>query len=176
MPQYSEKRRIGNIAEDVSAAFLVKSDHKVLDRNYLRKWGELDIVSVDRSDTIHFIEVKCKTVGFITGLPAGRREMSVDDTQNLVSRQVSQKSFTTNNFKIELSRESSDEKDDEYSPEDNVHYHKQKRMMRAIETYIMENPEKMGDREWQIDVLAVALDFSRETAIMRHIENVIFDI
>ncbi|MEK7630511.1 MAG: YraN family protein [Patescibacteria group bacterium] len=169
MPQYSEKRRIGNIAEDVSVVFLVKSGHMVLDRNYLKKWGELDIVSVDRSDTIHFIEVKSKTIGF-------SREMNIDNTQNLVSRQVSQKSFTANTFKIELSRESIDEESDGYRPEDNVHYFKQKRMMRAIESYIMENESKMGDREWQIDVLAVALDFSRETAIMRHIENVIFDI
>ena len=169
MPKYSEKRQIGNVAEDISVMFLVKSGHRILDRNYLKKWGELDIVSVDRSDTIHFIEVKCKTIGF-------SREMSIYNTQSIVSRQVSQKSFTANNFKIELSRESSDEKDDEYRPEDNVHYHKQKRMMRAIESYIMESSEKMGDREWQIDVLAVALDFSRETAIMRHIENVIFDI
>ncbi len=169
MLKYSEKRQIGNVAEDVSAVFLVKRGHRILDRNYLKKWGELDIVSVDQSDTIHFIEVKCKTVGF-------SREISIGNTKNLVSRQVSQKSFTAYNFKIELSRESSDQENDEYRPEDNVHYHKQKRMMRAIETYMMENEEKMGDREWQIDVLAVALDFSRETAIMKHIKNVIFDV
>ncbi len=169
MLKYSEKRQIGNVAEDVSAVFLVKRGHRILDRNYLKKWGELDIVSVDQSDTIHFIEVKCKTVGF-------SREISIGNTKNLVSRQVSQKSFTAYNFKIELSRESSDQENDEYRPEDSVHYHKQKRMMRAIETYMMENEEKMGDREWQIDVLAVALDFSRETAIMKHIKNVIFDV
>ncbi|MBS4052217.1 MAG: YraN family protein [Methylomonas sp.] len=169
MAKYSEKRQIGNIAEDISAMFLVKSGHRILDRNYLKKWGELDIVSVDRSDTIHFIEVKCKTVGF-------SRETLAENHYNSVSRQVSQKSFTDIDFKIELSRESPDEENDEYRPEDNVHYHKQKRMMRAIETYIMENPNKVGDREWQIDVLAVTLDFSRETAIMKHIENVIFDV
>ncbi|MEK7649607.1 MAG: YraN family protein [Patescibacteria group bacterium] len=169
MPKYSEKRQIGNIAEDISAMFLVKSGHKILDRNYLKKWGELDIVSVDRSDTIHFIEVKCKTIWF-------SRETLSENTNNLVSQYVSQKSFTKDSFKIELSRESYNEENDEYRPEDNVHYHKQKRMMRAIESYMMENQDKMGEREWQIDVLAVALDFSRETAIMRHIENVIFDI
>ena len=169
MPQYSEKRRIGNIAEDVSVMFLVKRGHKILDRNYLKKWGELDIVSVDRSDIVHFIEVKSKTIGF-------SREMGIENDESNVSRQVSQKSFTANTFKIELSRESIDDDNDDYRPEDNVHYFKQKRMMRAIESYIMENENKVGDREWQIDVLAVTLDFLRETAIMRNIENVIFDI
>lgn len=169
MPKYSEKRRIGNIAEDVSETFLVKSGYRILDRNYLRKWGELDIVSVDRSDIVHFIEVKCKTIGF-------SREMFIGNEENNVSRPVSQKSFTDKNFKIELSRESVDNESEEYRPEDNVHYFKQKRMMRAIESYIIENQEKIGDREWQIDVIAVALDFSRETATIRHVENVIFDV
>lgn len=53
----TNKRRLGNIGEAVACAYLEKHGFTVLDRNYLRKWGELDIVA-RRGDLIHFIEVK----------------------------------------------------------------------------------------------------------------------
>ncbi len=53
----TEKRRLGNIGENVAVEFLVRRGHKILDRNYLKKWGEIDIVSL-KSGVIHFVEVK----------------------------------------------------------------------------------------------------------------------
>ncbi len=54
---YSEKRQFGNIGENVACVFLEKRGFKVLERNYLRKWGELDIVAT-KGGVIHFVEVK----------------------------------------------------------------------------------------------------------------------
>lgn len=53
----SAKRQFGDVGENVACAFLEKHGFKILDRNYLRKWGELDIVA-ERSGVIHFVEVK----------------------------------------------------------------------------------------------------------------------
>lgn len=51
------KRKFGDIGEDIASRFLEKRGFEIIDRNYLRKWGEIDIVA-KKSEVIHFIEVK----------------------------------------------------------------------------------------------------------------------
>ena len=41
----------------MACRFLVKQGFKVLDRNYNKKWGEIDIVA-EKDKIFHFIEVK----------------------------------------------------------------------------------------------------------------------
>ena len=53
----TNKRKLGDIGENVACVFLVKQGYEILDRNYLRKWGELDIVA-KRGSMVHFVEVK----------------------------------------------------------------------------------------------------------------------
>ena len=62
----TEKREIGDVGENAVADRLINTGHIILDRNYLKPWGELDIVSKYK-DCIHFIEVK--TVTRVTGSP-----------------------------------------------------------------------------------------------------------
>ena len=79
----TEKRKLGDIGENIACDYLINHGFEVLDRNYLRKWGELDIV-VKKSNIIHFIEVKsvsCVTlpidVTHITSKDAYRPEENV---------------------------------------------------------------------------------------------------
>ena len=64
----SEKRKLGDICERLAARYLVSREYKILVRNYLKKWGEIDIVALEsvsrETPTIHFIEVKGQTVKF----------------------------------------------------------------------------------------------------------------
>lgn len=53
----TEKQIIGRIGEDFSCDYLKKDGYTIVDRNYLRKWGEIDIVA-KKARKIHFIEVK----------------------------------------------------------------------------------------------------------------------
>lgn len=57
----SEKRRVGDIGENVACVFLLKHGFEILDRNYLRKWGELDIVA-RKGVVVHFVEVKSVSI------------------------------------------------------------------------------------------------------------------
>lgn len=59
MPK-TEKRKIGDIGEEFTARFLEKRGYKIVERNYLKKWGEIDIVAQNK-DGLHFIEVKSLT-------------------------------------------------------------------------------------------------------------------
>ncbi len=119
----TQKQKIGEIGESVACEFLVKHNFLIKDRNYRKKWGEIDIVA-EKDKILHFIEVK--TVSHIT----------------------------------------------EHQPEENVHLWKQKRLARAIRTYLLEKkiPE---ETEWQLDVMAIFLDFKTRRAKVRITENII---
>jgi putative endonuclease len=47
----------GALAESIVCDCLVSRGYKIIDRNYSRKWGELDIVALKKG-TLHFVEVK----------------------------------------------------------------------------------------------------------------------
>ncbi|MEK9181558.1 MAG: YraN family protein [Patescibacteria group bacterium] len=53
----SEKQKIGEIGETVAVKFLMKHAFSILDRNYTKKWGEIDIVA-KKDSKLYFIEVK----------------------------------------------------------------------------------------------------------------------
>ena len=53
----TEKQVIGKIGEDCVCQYLKNKDFKIVDRNYLKKWGEIDIVA-QKKKKIHFVEVK----------------------------------------------------------------------------------------------------------------------
>ena len=57
----SNSQKIGELGEDVACKFLTKHGFSVLERNYTKKWGEIDIIA-QKNDTLYFIEVKSKSV------------------------------------------------------------------------------------------------------------------
>lgn len=62
-----KKNQIGAYGEDISAIFLKKKGFTIINRNYLKKWGEIDLVARETSKNgpkIHFVEVK--TVSYET--------------------------------------------------------------------------------------------------------------
>ena len=57
------KHSIGVIGEDIAVKFLKSKEFTILHRNYLKPYGEIDIVCV-KDEIVHFVEVK--TVSQIT--------------------------------------------------------------------------------------------------------------
>lgn len=53
----TEKQRVGELGETRACEHLMKLGYKVVERNYLKKWGEIDIVA-RKGNKLHFIEVK----------------------------------------------------------------------------------------------------------------------
>lgn len=57
MGSQTEKQKIGVIGEDIASMFLVKRGFSVIQRNYRKKYGEIDIIC-EKDGILHFIEVK----------------------------------------------------------------------------------------------------------------------
>ncbi len=57
MSNITEKRILGNLGEDICCKFLVSKGYEVIDRNYLKPFGEIDVIA-RKEGIIHFIEVK----------------------------------------------------------------------------------------------------------------------
>ena len=53
----TEKQKIGKIGEDCACEYLKKKGFTIVNRNYLKKWGEIDIVA-RKAKKLYFVEVK----------------------------------------------------------------------------------------------------------------------
>jgi putative endonuclease len=51
------KRGIGNIGEYVARENLIKDGFEIVEQNFQRRWGELDIIA-KKDGILHFVEVK----------------------------------------------------------------------------------------------------------------------
>ena len=126
---------IGQLGEDLACRFLEDKGFEVVDRNYRKKWGELDIVSRESDGTIRFVEVK-----------AVSREIVTQDGKDVLREK-------------EL-----------YRPEDQIHPLKQKRLQRAIMSYLIKH--KVGEETpWQFDVILVRIDQSSKKVLVEHLEK-----
>jgi putative endonuclease len=75
----TDKRKLGDIGENIACGFLEKRGFIILERNYLKKWGEIDIVA-RKGEITHFVEVKsvsCRT------LPAVAHETNYRPEDNM---------------------------------------------------------------------------------------------
>jgi putative endonuclease len=68
----SGSQKMGEVGENIAVRFLMKQDFKILERNYTKKWGELDIIA-EKKGRIHFVEVKSVSSADAKAL-ADRRE------------------------------------------------------------------------------------------------------
>ena len=55
--QPTEKQKIGEIGENCACQHLEKNGYTIVARNYLKKWGEIDIVA-KKGRKLYFVEVK----------------------------------------------------------------------------------------------------------------------
>ena len=61
----------GSVGEDIAAIFVQRKGFSIIEKNYRKPWGEIDIVA-ERDGTVHFIEVKAVSRSIIDD---GSREM-----------------------------------------------------------------------------------------------------
>jgi Holliday junction resolvase-like predicted endonuclease len=161
----TEKRKIGDIGEKIAGRFLVSMGFEIVGWNYLKPWGEIDII-VKRKGKIHFVEVKTVSIaGFVA-----------HETPNYLKKC---KTFLSDTLlKPEMAYDvreiSGDEENrvDEYRPEDNLHPWKLKRLKRAITSYLSEKRMSEED-DWQFDAVTVRIEEKGKTAMVEYLEDII---
>jgi len=50
-------KKIGNLGEQIVVNYLKNKDFVILEKNYWRKWGEIDVIA-KKNNVVHFVEVK----------------------------------------------------------------------------------------------------------------------
>ncbi len=128
----SKTQKIGELGEDIACKYLKKHDFSIIERNYTKKWGEIDIIAKKRYK-LYFIEVK---------------SVSCDKLSDSSESDVLDK-----------------------KPEENMHKWKMKRLSRVVQTYLIE--KRIGNTEWQFDLLLVYLDLKNKKARIKNLENII---
>jgi Holliday junction resolvase-like predicted endonuclease len=137
-----ENKKIGKLGEDIAEIYLKGKGFGILGRNYLKKCGEIDIIA-KKDEVIHFVEVKT----------------------------VSRENFHAKQIDHSNQNSQSQDGDEEWRGEDNIHENKIKRLSRVIQIYLSE--KNLEEKDWQIDGLIVKMDIKDKIARIKFLENVV---
>ncbi|MBI2888782.1 MAG: YraN family protein [Candidatus Liptonbacteria bacterium] len=53
-----KKGETGKLGEDIASGFLSRKGYRIIERNYRKPWGEIDIIAKHPNGTLVFVEVK----------------------------------------------------------------------------------------------------------------------
>lgn len=54
----TKKQDLGRLGENISCRYLVEKGYKIVERNFRKPWGEIDIIAKARDKVLVFVEVK----------------------------------------------------------------------------------------------------------------------
>ncbi|MEK7170064.1 MAG: YraN family protein [Patescibacteria group bacterium] len=161
-------QKVGWLGEELVVKFLMKRGYTILERNYRKPWGELDIVAEEKKK-IHFIEVKTMSRRFVSDETPVVKPHRLDLLQWTPNTKVSDE---TARRKSALQYIHSREKNDCFRAEDNVNAGKMKRLSRIIQTYLSAK-HVSSETNWQFDVATVYIDVERKKAKINFIGDLI---
>ena len=148
----NKMNKIGKFGEDIACLFLKKHGYKIMERNYLKKWGELDIIA-KKAKKLCFVEVKTVSCEML------------DDNNNEIGKMNKSTNRSVTHVTDVVAGTG-------YRPEDNMHPSKIKKFTRVIQTYLQ---EKGIDQtvEWSAALIAIRVDTANKKAKVRFIENLV---
>lgn len=149
--EMSDRKKIGPLGEELVVKFLVKQGYEILDRNYRRPWGELDIVA-RKKNKIHFVEVKALSSSVI---------------ENGVTHETSPE---LGDGARALAYIHSGIRKDRFRPEDNMSKGKMLRLSRIIQTYLM-GKHVSDETHWQFDVATVLINTGTKKAKIKFLDD-----
>lgn len=77
----SKSQKTGEIGENIAVKFLMKQGFSIIERNYTRKWGEIDVVT-EKDGKVHFIEVKSVSCETLDDLEIKNRDYRPEDNMH----------------------------------------------------------------------------------------------
>jgi len=86
------RKKVGRIGEDIAAQFLERKGYRVIEKNYRKPWGEIDIIA-EKGGTVRFVEVKAVSR---ESFPDGSREMDYRPEEMVDLRKLRKLARTAN--------------------------------------------------------------------------------
>lgn len=56
----TDKRILGDIGEKIAKEYLKKHGYIIIDQNYSKRWGEIDIIAESKEKELAFVEIKTR--------------------------------------------------------------------------------------------------------------------
>ena len=142
----TQKAELGKSGEDLACRYLVDKGYKILERNFRKPWGELDIIAKSPEKILVFVEVK-----------------TVRQSSPQAVRQFGNQSG--NGFGGAKLPDSGIE------PEMQMTVAKIKKLKRTATLYAGHYPELIDNRQgWRIDLLALTIN--EKDCVIKHYENI----
>lgn len=157
-PNSPQHLKVGKIGEDIACKFLTNKGYRIIERNFRRKWGEIDIICIEKNDTKNSKGSIWNNIERFFSSKATNKNSILYETKNKKLIFVEVKTLKTN-YSL--------------SPEDNLTYDKQKKLIRTCQLYISEKNID-PDIEWQIDTILITLNTSLKRAKIRHLKGSIY--
>ena len=73
----TQKSEIGKLGEDLACKYLKSNGYLIIDRNFRKPWGELDIVARQKDGTLVFVEVKAMRQLPDPAIESGNENMAI---------------------------------------------------------------------------------------------------
>ena len=58
----TQRRKFGDVGEKIAKDFLERQNYKILEANYSKRWGEIDLVAESPEKELVFVEIKTPEV------------------------------------------------------------------------------------------------------------------
>lgn len=105
MLKRTKKRKIGDLGESIALLFLMKQGFRFVERNYLKKWGEIDLI-LKRKGKLHFVEVKSVSRENISQVP--HETLGVRPEENIHPKKLQRLGRTIQSYLLERGFEETD--------------------------------------------------------------------
>ncbi|MDD2935532.1 MAG: YraN family protein [Candidatus Pacebacteria bacterium] len=143
----TKKREIGDLGEGIACNYLKNKGFKIVEQNYWKPWGEIDIIA-EKQGITYFVEVKSVTRGTLNDVSVPPLEKGRQRRPSSLMGHVTK----------------------QYNPVDNLHPWKLKRLARTIQSYIF---RYKLEKEWKFLAVIVYLNIKDKTAKVELLENIV---
>lgn len=175
----NSNQEIGQWGEELACKHLEKKGYKIIDRNFRRKWGEIDIVCEAPLKSSNLKEI---------GKDVPRGTLASNEKENVprgtfmnwlksVLKDPEEKKAKDNHIlksdKKVVFVEVKTLQTKSLRPEDNITGSKRKQLIKSCQLYLSHNSYPI-DTDWQIDVIGILLDKTSGKAKINHIEQAVY--
>ncbi|MDP3764699.1 MAG: YraN family protein [bacterium] len=157
--------KVGKAGEDIACKYLKNKGYKIIERNFRRKWGEIDIVCLKKNNNGSiWNKIANNVLVVLQGTNYNRQNLNIDLCDDPQEASNNKLIFV----EVKTLKEGSG-----LSPEDNLTYSKQKKLIRTCKLYVSNNPT-YADYDWQIDVILININSDLKKAKIKHMESAIY--